>query len=478
MKILWIEDFGGGLVPSKIIIEMFSNLIPKDIFDDVEDVDIEYVLNDLPDLFEKHTLHQIFICKSFIEWDSTFTKHNGDFDLIIIDINLESYQTPDSKKPDQYRANTDFDKKAGLYIYNRLIRDGFPDDNIAFFTGEEFTLRDFQDDCESAFIDIPKNTYEKKPVGFQGLRDWIDNKQKTDYIALRRGVIEGCQYLKRQLDRIEDNELEENMLFYKTTSFHVSNNYNYFRQSLIDYLDRIENFFPLRNDKNNKHKFIMFLKELTEKWEKSLGYFHSKKEHPKTLSRLEDKFLYTCQRQMKILRNWSSHSLISNNLAEQELAYYYIVAMRSCLLFDISEIHRYERLLSSIFDPFPSEKMDDWLNSSLETNLFNSYSDLVKEIKEIDRPNHNNANYFIELCNNYGKTPTRHEGNLSQIIKKEVAKKSLMLLYQIYWHGLFPLWLNYNQSNEYPAPNFDIESISQNSFLYFLGKLIVTKSFD
>ena len=174
MKFLWIEDFGGGLAPSKVVIDIFSNLIPEEIFDNEYDQD-EDVCTELPRLFSKHTLHEIYICKSYLDWKKVYKENNGDFDIILIDINLERYKTPDSERPVEH---PEFDRKAGFRIFHELIKDGVPDNNIAFLTGEENSLKFFKRICGEILMDVPKNAFEKKELDFKKLRKWIGIKMK------------------------------------------------------------------------------------------------------------------------------------------------------------------------------------------------------------------------------------------------------------------------------------------------------------
>ena len=87
MKILWIEDFGEGLSPDKIALEMYKGLIPEDVFDEEYDSD-EEIESQLPSLFQKHTPHQIVICKSYQQWKEIDQQENKDFDLIFIIFSL------------------------------------------------------------------------------------------------------------------------------------------------------------------------------------------------------------------------------------------------------------------------------------------------------------------------------------------------------------------------------------------------------
>jgi hypothetical protein len=471
MKLLWIEDFGGGLVGSKIAIEMFGDLISKKIFDDEYDPD-EDVWTELPRLFEKHTTHRIYICKSYLEWKKVYADNNGDFDIIFIDINLESYKTPKSKIPVKH---PDFDKKAGFYIYNHLIKSGFPGYNIAFFTGEGGTLKNFSRMCGEILIDKPKNAFEKKTNHFERLRKWLAKKINTPYFVLRRGIAEGCRFLKEELKKVNDDDLEQRLIFYKTTPISVYQKPEHYRAEVEDYLSKLETFIPIKPPIDKKYNYLSLVKEIAGKWEKSSGFFRRDKELPKTTSRLEDNFYKTSQFLMKMLRNWGTHDKLSFKISEREVAYFFMLGMRSWLKLDISKIYAYEKILSKAFNSLSHQEMKK-IGLVLDRELDESFYELLSEFKmKPDFGSHDN--YFLFLFKEYGEAPEKYEGNLYGILREEVRSRSLRLFYQIFWHGLFPLWIKSNYGN-FQSVNFNIEPIPIDSFPFFLGRLIFKYSFE
>jgi hypothetical protein len=471
MKLLWIEDFGSGVAGSKLAIDMFGDLIPKSIFDGEYNHD-EEVWTELPRLFEKHTIHRIYICKSYLEWEKVYGDHNGDFDIIFIDINLESYKTPKSKLPIKY---LNFDKKAGFYIYNQLIKDGFPEGNIVFFTAEGNTLKSFERMCGDMLTDKPKNAFEKKSTHYERLRKWITKKINSRYYILRRGIIEGCRFLKKELENTKTNDLEQRLLFYKTTSDVVFHDPEIYQKEASDYLTKLENFLPLKPLADKTDIYELFLKELAGKWGKSSGYFRREKELPQTTSRLEDNFYKTSQFLMKMLRNWTAHDKISFKVSESEVAYFFMLGMRSWIKLDISNLYEYEKIFSNVFNSLSPQEMNK-IDSKIENHLDESFYELLSEFKR--KPDFGSQdNYFLSLLKEYGEAPEKYEGNFYGILREEVRSRSLRLFYQSFWHGLFPLWIKSNYGN-FQSVNFDIESIPPNSFLYLLGRLIFKYSFD
>ena len=76
---------------------------------------------------------------------------------------------------------------------------------------------------------------------------------------------------------------------------------------------------------------------------------------------LEENLYKTGQFMMKLLRNWLSHSKFSSDISESEVAYFFMLGIRSLLKLDSHEICFHELILSDVFNSFPLEeiKKDD-----------------------------------------------------------------------------------------------------------------------
>src|SRR6185295_12113995 len=200
------------------------------------------VIRQLPELFERDSIHRLFICGSYEDWKRIYAEQAGDFDIVLIDINLEASRTPIELIPTGL-DNHQFDKKAGFYIYHQLIKEGFQDDNIAFFTGEAQSLEDFSSYCGEIFLDPPKHCFEKDRVHFERLRQWISQKASREDLILRRGIIEGCRSIRDRIESINGEELESELIIYKAISGTNSSDSEALRRESIEYLSRLERFF-------------------------------------------------------------------------------------------------------------------------------------------------------------------------------------------------------------------------------------------
>jgi len=486
MKILWVEDFGGKLAASKIAGEMLKGLLPSVNLGQVLKPGKSNVARQLPELFEKHSVHEIFVCRSYVEWKKTYEEQDGDFDIALIDINLETSPTPIDTMPEGIE-NRQFDKKAGFHIYHKLIKQGFPDDNIAFFTGEGHSLEEFTTYCGEIFLDRPQHCFEKDPLYFDQLRQWLAVKARHESLVLRRGIIEGCRFVKKRIESTEQSALESRLLFYKTTTKNVAGDPEAFRREALDYLTKLERYFLPHQSYDVARSPFSFIRELAAKWEASSGAFIRGKDMPRFGTRLEERFHSTAQFQMKLLRNWSEHNLLSADLRAKDIAYFFMLAMRSWVTWDLCQVSRHEKILSSILVECDKE-LGKQITHHLEYDLEQSYARLNTLVVEMKK--HFNQPVEIRRHDNYFLEKFKGVGDLVEMIRRDeylrptfyefyrrkVKDQSIRLLYESYWHGLFPLYLGKPLYANLQSVGFNIEPLPE-SFLSFLGQSIISECF-
>lgn len=447
MKILWIEDFGGDAPPFELAEGIFKPLV--DDFD--WDID-ESISEQLPNVFKNKTIHEVKIVENYPEFDQLGRKVL-DYDIVIIDFNLDDGEFNHNIKPEKYLDDEKFHERAGFYIFSYLITNSFPFENIVFMTGEiDSTLNDFLVQIKNMYIPFEPHNFGKNRDGYTGIRDYINQKASAPYITLRRGIIEACKYLRKQLSETTKDWI----IFNRTTESKLDRNY------ICDYLRKLEEFFPLNPPDNKKPFFFRFLKELSAEWEMSEGKFIEYFQCPE---KIEYYFKKTCQIQMKLLRNWTSHYQLTDDLSEKEVAFFFMLAMRAWFDLKIDEIQFYEKILAGIFTSGNKFK----LNEEIKNQLAKSYQLLRKELGEYNPL----GNEFIDLI----KTLVRKSDNMDYL--KNLSRK---LFYQNFWHGLFPASLNVAPQREDKDSvamfvNFEYKDIPENSFPHFLGKLIYDESF-
>jgi len=491
MKILWVEDFGGKLARSKVVVEMFEELFQEIQLKEAYVEDDPDVAAQLRELFSKHTLHEIHVCKSYVEWKKVDEQHAGDFDIALIDINLGSEPTSADDMPEGI-SNPDFDNRAGFYIYHQLIKRGFPDNNIAFFTGEGQSLKEFASYCGDIFLEKPAHCFEKNPAHFKQLRRWLSEKAGQQSLILRRGIIEGCGFMKERVKAIDSPVLESRLIFYKTTARNVNADPEAYRRETIDYLTRLERFFLPHQRYDQADTFNLFTKELVAKWgEESYGHFIRAKETPRFRTWLEDQFHKTSQFQMKMLRNWSSHVLLSPDLTAKEIAYFFMLAMRSWVESDLSEVFRYEEILSTLYTKLPELELNRLINSGLEFYLERSYeqlrtlhADVLRHIKTSPEEkrgayslNRRIDNYFLALFKELGEAVEWLDPGVFEFYQRKIKEASLGLFYQSFLHGLFPLQIKTTFYANLQSVKFNVETLPK-SFLSFLGQATFKEGFE
>lgn len=203
-----------------------------------------------------------------------------------------------------------------------------------------------------------KNTYEilcetanncriKVPEACVKGTNQLDIKLETlvennKYLVLRRGVIEGCDFIKNHIDSNEDNiqfrdfiKLENNRPSIEIPSIEIKN-----------YLDALVQSLPIRSAIDElalNLQYRLFLRALSHEWEenveaRSLEVLYGNN----GLSKIQD--IYTYAWIMKMTRNWVSHANLLEPLNEAILAFLFLVNMRAMFKLPKS-IQTYESIL-------------------------------------------------------------------------------------------------------------------------------------
>ena len=361
MNILWIEDFGGNLSTGTDTLSlMFQNLISFDNWDE-DELKLLEKPKELESFCKKNSaLHCILLCRHYFDYIDF--KSNNDLtrkiDSVIIDIRLDNKVDLSLPIPSASHTNPKFHEEAGFYIFNDLVHLGFPADKICFMTGEMNSFDGFKKQCDDIYIPNVIG-FEKRDAEYGKLREWIKERE-SDYVKLRRGIIEGCKQLK---------ELKEKLCFDKYSKDDKKPAF----LDMDDYLDILESFLPLREPSNKAALYKLFIRTLAHEWEESV--------EPKRIN--DDQTTFAFSWIMKMSRNWMAHNstAIFNNLKEQDIAYLFVCNMRA--IFDLGiDVKGYEKNLFILF------------NKSEETKAFKSSELIVKE-KDIPLVKHY-VSYFNE----------------------------------------------------------------------------------
>lgn len=472
MKILWIEDFGANSDDLSLSEEVFGNLISVEDFDEDEEIPPQLV-----NAIKSNTLHELYWCKSYMDWKNTYRRHAGDFDVAIIDFNLEKHKTQLKDIPRNLQLNEKFDKQAGFYIYHQLIKSGFPEDNIAFFTAEAGNVRAFHQWCGRILLDPPMHTFEKSINFYKKIRSWLDERIQNEYMTLRRGIIMGCELLMSELKKTPDKELESRLLYYRTTTAPVAEEPELHRLEMKEYFEHVKEFIPLVEQVQENKMYPLFIKELVRYWERSQWSFIRVKGLPlsQTGWKQEDSFYEISQAILKLVRNWSAHDLMTMQPRYCDVAYIFMLTVRAKLQLDYTTVYPHEQLLAKLFNKHQEIEEQGVFYTTLKQFLYESYMKIDNEYKGAKFIANMNNQFFqrVEAC---GKISDefKENGLYKETLRNKIKDSAMRLLYQTFWHGLFPLYYGRTSSIDF---NTD-EKLKPGTFPHFLAELTFAEAFS
>ena len=346
MNILWIEDFGGGLNTGSATLNlMFQDLISFDKWNE-DELSLLSRPNDLEKYFKENTaLHCVFLCRNYFDYVDFKTNNelSRKVDSVIIDIRLDNKVDFNLPIPSGSHAKEKFHEEAGFYIFNDLVHLGFPAESICFMTGEKNSFSGFKKQCDEIYIPEVVG-FEKSDVEYGKLRQWI-KEQKSDYVNLRRGVIEGCYSLTRLLEDDSNIQFRD---FIK-----IENTQPTIEMPTIElnnYLDVLSQLLALKEPDDKNIQYRLFLRTLVHEWEENIDAKSLKEKHGNDLSKVRDIFTFAWI--MKMTRNWVAHANLLEPLTPQFIAFLFLINMRA--MFRLPKaIQSHERFLLDLISLSP-----------------------------------------------------------------------------------------------------------------------------
>ncbi len=350
MNILWIEDFGAGLDSGKnTLSSLFGNLLSFDEWDN-DDLDILEEPEALEQFcFQQNSRDTIYLCRNYFDYEIFKQKNHllNKIDTVIIDVRLDNGDHVDLEAdiPSAYTDKRKFHENGGFYIFNDLIHLGITAEKMCFMTAETSSVTGFEQKCTEIYM--PKVTaFEKGDVGFKKLRTWLE-QQQSDYVILRRGIIEACLFLKEYLKK--DEQLIQFRAFIKQADHEIATT------EIVNYLDTVMQFLPLKESDNPEilnMQYRLFLRMLAHAWEDNFDANSFKKKHGDQLEHIHD--VYTFGWLMKIIRNWVSHANLLEPLNAQFIAFAVLSNMRAMFKLP-KDIQHYELILLNCLNDNPVE---------------------------------------------------------------------------------------------------------------------------
>lgn len=456
---LWIEDFENSVkttasdVLSGIIEEPFDNdarKLKRKLKD--QGIFLELTFQDgLSFIRDKDKLNQV----DYIILDIDLKSHEGSIEDISPDVLQLLYEFQDytqaeyeSKNEDLFnKACTDLKEIAGFYLYTQLVLElGFPKTHILFCSNHGENTKNIQDAFKKAKISLPQIHQKSDPK----VQQWLKNRYDEPYSRLRRGIIEGCKYLR--------NLTDEKLRFNK---FIQEQDKQITLEDLHNYLDVLANFLPLREPPDKATFYKLFVRTLAHEWESA---------NPNNASDRNKKELFAFAWIMKMTRNWLAHSRVFEKINEQDVAYLFIVNMR--VMFTLEDhLLSHEKHLLKLFEIIISEqelkvKISD-KPQDRKIPLEASYVALLNKTE-----NKRQAINFHDALN-----------NLQKFSSLENSEYLIQGLYQTFWFltssgYVYEAILNNSKTRlNYQFGYFDYYKDKKDSYLFELARHIYKRSF-
>lgn len=447
---LWIEDFDND-------VETTADNVLGAIFDS------SYFVQDKRALKRNIKQQGVFIELSFQDGLNFISKQLNKIDYIILDINLPVFSDGGEinevvlallKEFQGYKKQIDISEDealltekckelkeiAGFYLYTQLIVElGFPKDHILFCSNHGENTLIIQKAFKDAKIALP-TIYQKSD---NSVKNWVKDRYENPYSVLRRGIIEGCQYIDKNLDSIS--------ISFNTIS-EVEKQINI--EQARDYLAVLENFLPLRkpDDKDKVILYKLFIRTLSHEWEAA---------DPKKIRGLA--WI------MKNVRNWITHnSALFSEMDEAMLAYLFIINMR--VMFDFDElVQNYEEILLSLFEKEAlTEQLfkDNCKNKLLFTPISKAYCDLQNLVSDESDKGIKDAFNFRALANNI-------QESLSSL--RDDKRLFVKVLYQLFW--LINSYPRITTKNREIKISFNDFNYTEKPYVFELARRIYNRSF-
>lgn len=454
---LWVEDFENS--PKITSSEIFGSVLNENCFADDKRI-----------LKSNLKKEGVFIELSFQDGLIFIRENLSKIDYIILDIDLPAYSKGDEinesvlellktfegykKLDDETEDEELLGKKcnelkgmAGFYLYTELVVElGFPKQHILFCSNHGENTKSIQEAFKTAKIALPR-IYEKANPEVQ---TWVKECHENPYSRLRRGIIEGCNHLKT----LSENELRFND-FIKEDDKKIG------LMDLFNYIGVLENLLPLQEPKRKEHFYKLFVRTLAHEWEAA---------EPKRLNGQNELLAFSWT--MKMSRNWLSHSKLFENLNAQDVAYLFILNIRT--MFKLPDtLLPYEKLLLDLFDPISSDE----LKAKIGTGFGDRKIPLVENYAQVLKATGNTwqAINFHDALNNLQKN--KDNENSSEFFIKG--------LYQVFWfltsNGGVYIPSNEDQIKKFSMLNYQFKYFdyhkNKEDYLFEMARHIYNRSF-
>lgn len=383
MNILWIED---EPKPIEDGIKTLAELMEGGIIDKLDN----FLANNntsnenLKRFFQENTTHGLQWYADYGDAKKAITKESIlDSDVVILDLNLGN--------------GTDGDvnlERAGFALYVQLIKCGFPSDHIAFFTGNQNELNELIKSAALLGIPAPTSFLKAESKIEEKFKAWVKMYLENDELTLRRGILEGCNWLSTLLHKHPETELRIN-------DFSRPGDDNIGREEILDWLEIWPKLMPELISKEKK-RYTSFLFVLLSLWDKK-----AKKDAEKNAEKGFNVIPFI----LTNARNWIAHGKgLHNEATPQGMAFIYLLATRGILRITSNETLRHEKILLELFPDAikPNEDISKNQLDKIRKDTLSCAQDAIESLedKDIERLGFEKIKsgkewYFIRLANAY-----------------------------------------------------------------------------
>jgi len=369
-----------------------------------------------------------------------------EYDFVIIDIDLTDFPYFNSEFTKSIKEEISFTdygsvfaKKAGLFIFTKLLELGFPKERVIFLTanaGSEYNTYDmFKIHFNSALMVLPE--YIRKDGNAPNILSKKLATKVNYYLVLRRGIIEGCDFLKKHLEKDDSNlQFRKFIRKYKDKeSKRTAPRIKIETTDIENYLGTLADFLSLKeaNEQNTHMQYRFFLRTLAHEWEENISEYSLEEND---LRNFEDIFdIYTFAKIMKMTRNWVAHANLLEPLNPEFIAFLFLINMRAMFRLP-KEIQAYERTLLNCICPPPVEEIN--VNTLGEDIKYaeNNVNGVLKDLKisEYKQDKDGNDKLYRDK-----KVPKDFGGKVNDIYRQNSGNPTAdkhdfkELLFQTFW---------------------------------------------
>ncbi len=452
MRILWVEDFGASATAQGLL-SLFAGVLSPEL---------RYALDPrINDLIEGSTAggksYWDRVYRDLPQWEPTeihvatqyehiqqLLGQNDTpylYDIALIDYDLTEFFSgshPEGIDP----------SRAGIWIYNQLVRTHFPADRIAFLTANEKKVEKFAEECAVHYLlPAPLCFSKDKPALTDkpdvSLAKWVEGLEKRDggYLVLRRGLLDGCGDLADSLHGLGTGAEERigfNHFLPKEASVSVGD--------MCDFVRSLTLMLPIARpdvdvDQDRPCRtYRLFLRVLVHEWENETAPHLVSRRAP--LGAEEKDIRPTLGYVMKRARNWLTHGDRLDRVSIREVAFLFLISTRIMFAARSDRMEPYELQLMRLIAPrqwncVPQAVLDlaeeqlhaaDYTIRALWETCMDDPNDKERESTKKKSP----RDYVPPRT--YGTRITR----LDEFKKLPATFDCVKALYLMLWFGLYP----------------------------------------